>query len=214
MSVKELWETAGLTTVLLPSGFQARGTMPSPTEIVRRKIVPWQLRQAIVGLMGKTMGELTELEHAQLVEGRRYQVSAFVREMAPPGSAEFEPIQLTVDELSRMPPGDVEALDDLIMGIATAAMITARSRVALGELDKESAERIEQEEAEGTVDGWTDFRDESGGAADGARGPEMEHPAIGAAADPEPTHRAARRRGTTSAARKAGAGRGAARQES
>jgi hypothetical protein len=173
MGIKEQWAAAALETILLPSGFKVRGAMPAPTEIIRLKLVPWQLRQAVSSMGGRKMGDLDEQEHAQLVEARRYQAAAYVREMAPPGSDEFEPVQVSVDELGQMPPGDIEALDDFIMGSATAEMITARSMVALGMLDKESAERIEQEEAADTVDGWVEFREGSGGADAGQTGAEM-----------------------------------------
>ena len=175
------WEAAGQTTVLLPSGFSVRGVLPSPTEIIRRKLVPWQLRQAVQGMGGRKMSDLSEEQHAQLVEARRYQVAAFIRELAAPGTEEFEPVELTVDDLAKMPPADTEALDDLMMGIATAEMITTRSKVALGMMDAESAERVAAEEEGATVGGWTEFHAELGGdtagQAGGAVGTASEQPA-------------------------------------
>lgn len=182
MSVKELWAEAGQTTVLLPSGFTARGVMPAPTEIIRLKLVPWQLRQAVTSFGGRKMSDLTEAEHTQLVEARRYQLVAFIHELAPPGSEEFEPVSLSIDDLGKMPPLDVEALDDLIMGISTAEMITARSKLMLGMLDKESVERIEREEAGDTVDGWVGFRAVDGGTDAGKTGGEM----AGGSGEPAP----------------------------
>jgi hypothetical protein len=202
MSVREQWEAAGRITVLLPSGFRVRGVMPSPTEIVRRRIVPWALRQATAAMGGSKMSDLSEDQHAQLVEARRFQLAAFLREIAAPGTEGddgFEAVEFTVDELGALPPNDLEALDDLIMGIKTAEQINAQSALRLGMLDRESAERIQQEEEGDTPDGWAGFREESGGS--GAGDP------VGAV-EPEAEQHAARPASTTpraAAGRRSGA---------
>lgn len=199
MSILGEWKAAGLETVLLPSGFRARGVKPSPTEVIRRRIVPYQLRAAVNSMGGRKMSDLSEVEHGQLVEARRYQLAAFIREMAPPGTEGdegWEKVELTVDDLADLPPLDLEALDDLIMGLATAEMVTERSMLALGLLDKESAERIEKEQQEASVSGWAEFRDESGRAAAGAAGGSVEGEA-------EPARRTVRRADRAAARRRA-----------
>ena len=216
-TAKELLLQAGQTEFLLPSGFRVRGVMPSPTEVIRRKLIPWQLRRAINSIgTGRKMSELSEDEHANLVEGRRYQAAALIKELQAPGSDEWEPVSFSIEELATLPPDDLEALDDLIMGIRTAEMITADSEVRLGLRDKESAERVAAEEAGDTVDGWADFRGERSGAGAGGAGGALGDEADGAAAgaDPQPAGRAAggRRSGTATRSH-ARAGRKSARQE-
>lgn len=168
MSVKDAWAEAGRITVTLPSGFRVRGVLPSPSEVIRLKIVPQTLRREILGFESKMMNELSEDEHAAIVDGRRYQAAAFIRAMAPPGTTGddgWEPVTLTKDELADMPPGDVEALDDLIGGYATAEMITVRSEVVLGLREAADLVAVKQREAGDTVDGWRDFRIVDGGGS-------------------------------------------------
>lgn len=206
MNVKEQWAAAGRTTLLLPSGFRVRGVLPSPTEVIRRKLVPWQLRQAVQSMGGKKMSQLTEDQHAELVEARRWQASAFVQQIALPGSEGedgWEDVHLSVEDLGNLPPDDIEALDDLIMGVKTADMITAESEVRLGLRDKESAERVAQEEAGDTVDGWAEFRGGERRTGDSAAGGAVEPEAVEPAAHPKSARGAGRGRRSGAAAAEA-----------
>jgi hypothetical protein len=170
-----------------------------------RRIVPYQLRQAITSMGGRKMSDLSETQHAQLVEGRRFQVAAFIREMAAPTATpeeepSWEPVELSVEDLRAMPQLDIESLDDLIMGLRTADMITATSETILGWRDEESAERVAQLEAASTVDGWTEFRSVDGGAGAGDDGGAVQPEAINDHRHPEPADRVSRRRRATPAA--------------
>jgi hypothetical protein len=213
MSVKDRWAEAGRTTLTLPSGFRVRGVMPSPSEVVRLKIIPQTLRRAVIGFTagGRMLSELSEDEHAQLVDARRYQAAAFVREMAPPGTTGeegWEAVTVTRDDLASMPPGDVERLDDLIGGYATAEMITTESEYALGIRTREDVERVAEEEAGDTVDGWTGFRGGPGGDDAGTVGADVVDPAVGDVGDSQPVDRTPRRRRTRTQTHVAGAGDG------
>lgn len=199
MSVKDQWRTAGLTTVTLPSGFRVRGTMPNPSEVIRRKIVPQALRMAVIQSTGggRMLSDLNEDEHAALVDARRYQAAAFIREMAAPGTTGddgWEPVVVTKDDLEVMPPADVEALDDLIGGYRTANGITIQSERALGIVDDAAVDAVEQAEAGDTVDGWRDFRVVTGGDGVGADGADVAPTAVDDARHPEPVDRVPRRR--------------------
>lgn len=197
MSVKDAWKASGLVTLTLPSGFRVRGVLPAPSEVVRRKIVPQALRQAVIPLGGRLMTELSEDEHAMLVDARRFQAAAFIKEMAAPGTTGddgWEPVAVTKDELEAMPGRDVEALDDLIGGYATADVITARAEVALGLRDPSTLADIEEREAGDTVDGWRGFRDGDGGDARHPSGADVEPSAIGNPPDHEPADRVRGRR--------------------
>jgi hypothetical protein len=207
-TVKELWAASAVQTVVLPSGFRVRGVMPSPSEVVRRKIVPQALRRQVVALAPKLMSELDENEHAALVDARRYQTAAFVREMAPPGTTDedgWEPVTLSVEDLSGMPPADIEALDDLIMGVATAAMLTAASEAALGIGSPDDLAAVRNREAGDTVDGWAEFRDDGRGADPSAAGADVANPAVRTDRGPKSAGRARPRRRAGATARESGA---------
>lgn len=213
-SVKDAWADAARVTLTLPSGFRVRGVLPAPSEVVRLKIVPQKLRQAVVAFSGggRLMSDLNEDEHAQLVEARRYQAAAFVKEMAAPGTTGddgWEAITVTKDELAKMPPADVEALDDLIGGYATADMITANSEVALGLRTRDDADAVAEGEAGDTVDGWSAFRDDGRSDDVGAPSASVVDPAVDDPRDTKPVDGVRRRRrARTSAAAKGSTGDG------
>jgi hypothetical protein len=152
------WASAGLVELTLPSGFRVRGVLPAPSEVIRRKIVPGQLRAAVFAMSGKKLSELTEDEEAVLVDARRHQAAAFLREIYDEQRKKWEPLTVTVDDLASgaYPPADIEALDDLVMGLRTPEQITAASEIALGLRPATDGD----EEAASTVNGWAEFRDE------------------------------------------------------
>jgi hypothetical protein len=206
-SVRDQWAAAGVTTLTLPSGFRVRGIMPNPSEIIRRKIIPQGLRVAVLGMQGRMMSDLDEDEHAQLIEARRYQIAAFVRAIAPPGTEGddgWEPITLTLDDLSDMPSADIERLDDLIGGYQTAEQITARSEYALGLATLADIAAIDNVEAGDTVDGWRSFRGVDGSDGVGTERSDVAPTAVGDDRRPKPVDGVPRRRRTRSTARNKG----------
>jgi hypothetical protein len=190
------WRARALEEVTLPSGMQARIRKPRTDELLRAGGLPPDLRQAVMKVYSGST-KLEELEEEQLrafLEQQDRLIASMVRELRADDEADWEPVELTVDDMAALPPDDVEALKDIGNRSRSVEAITARSLMQRELLSRAKALAIEEEAKPGTIPGWTDFRDGQRGAEPGADGAGVAPVAIG---DPSPRRdrRRARARG-------------------
>ncbi len=153
--------TAGLTTVLLPSGYRVRGVIPGLAELVRSGLVDDRVRVAVIRLTDDKWLKAAS-EDAQEENLRVYVdalVAGFCREALDPGddpeAGEWKPLELSVDDLAGMDQRDRDRLEDLVMRVFTAEQIT--TAVEAGD--------YAMREVGSSLDALAEFRDQLDGAA-------------------------------------------------
>jgi hypothetical protein len=184
--VASAWMNAGTSTVMLPSGVQVRWEPTSVADLMVRGVLPGYLRSVAAQLYADESKPLTDDEQAKWKEMVALLIRTSVREVALPGSDEFEPYQLSAaqvnDDDPRMPRVDLEALQHLALHLRTPREVDATSRVATlyrrldeaaergasddeldllrQEIELKAGEyrRIIEKEAAHAVLGWADFR--------------------------------------------------------
>lgn len=134
---------AGLTTVLLPSGFRCRGTIPGIDVLAARGLLDNDVANAAIRLGDKSW--LGAADDKDIAEELQLYVDALVvgfpREALDPGAdpdtGEWLPVDLTRADLETMDQRDRDLLEDLCLHRRTAADITTLSEVVLGISDAE-----------------------------------------------------------------------------
>lgn len=175
--------TAGLTTVLLPSGYRVRGTVPGLDLLVRRGLVDDRVLAAVVRLADPKWVEAAPEQEAagNLRTWVDVLVAGFPREAQDPGAdpetGEWKPVGLAVADLPNMDQRDRDLLEDLVMHRRTADEVTAAAQAALAAT---TGTETPDGEVEAVIDGLAEFRDDLGGAAGGAHGAGLGDPAVGA----------------------------------
>ncbi len=201
--VASAWMQAGTETVMLPSGVQVRWEPTNVTELMLRGIMPGYLRSMAIQFtdQGVNPSELDEAESKRWKEMVSLLIIEGVREVAMPGTDEFEPIRLTPAQVNdadpRMPRVDLEALQHLVLHLRTPLEVNATSRMAQLELEYREAEerdaseeelealrvrneskaaeyaRVIQKEASSSLAGWASFRDLGRSIVAGDPGPDV-----------------------------------------
>ena len=163
---------AGLTTVLLPSGYRGRGVVPGLGILAERGLLDIRVRQAALRLAKPEW--LAEPEAAQERDLRAYVdalVAGFPREAQDPGpGGDWKPVVLGIPDLDRIDQRDRGLLESLVMHVLTADEVTARAEAALAIRDPE--------EVPSELDRLAEFRDGSGGPAGGQDGASLGEPAL------------------------------------
>lgn len=195
MSVVEQWAHGGLVECDLPSGLRVRGKLASVQDLILARIVPQELLAKAMALQGKAVEEFDEGERVTWIEWQRVQAAAFVREAWNADTEAWEPAVVTPTMLANgVPPEDVDALEDIVLRRRTPAQVTAGTRFLAGEIDEAELRRVMQEEAGGTVNAWSAFRRDAGGAAVRPDGPDVERPSVEPPRDQRPRPRPRSRR--------------------
>lgn len=169
--------SAGLTEVLLPSGFRVRGVIPGLTVLAQRGLLDDRVAAAAQRLADKAW--LKDAEPSAFERDLRTYVDAlvagFAREALDPGAAEWAPTNLGVADLPNIDQRDRDLLEELVMHRKTADEVTALAQAAI--------DAVAVQEVPDELDRLVDFRDEPGSAARGEDGAGVLDPALVAAAD-------------------------------
>lgn len=181
----ERWAASGVVAFRLPSGLIVSGVWPSPSDLMRRGVVPWTLRNAVLQAAGKNLEDLTDDDVARNVEQRQRVAADFVRGLYDDETGEWESLRLAFDDLSSLPGEDIDALDIFVqLALGKSAEVAALEVNAMIEdmLGLVPAPVV-PEEAGDTVDGWAEFRGEPAGGNGHGNGTGVadapEHPAPG-----------------------------------
>jgi hypothetical protein len=190
------WMNAGTLAVMLPSGVQVRWEPTSIADLMVRGVLPGYLRSVAAQLYDSSE-PLTDEEQVKWKEMVALLIRTSVREVALPGSDDFEPFHLSAaqvnDDDPRMPRVDLEALQHLALHLRTPREVDATSRVAFlyrrldeavergasddeldllrQEIDAKVSEyrRIIEKEAAHALLGWGDFRGVLRGSGDSSQ---------------------------------------------
>lgn len=148
--------TAGLTEVLLPSGYRVRGIIPGLPSLARRGLLDTRVQQAVVRIAAEEHTTTASDDTTDWQTTADAFVAGFPREALDPGedseTGEWKPATLTVDDLDTMDQRDRQALQALVLRMSTAEEITAASETG-------------DEEDTGELDRLAEFRDDADGAA-------------------------------------------------
>lgn len=186
-----------------------RGVWPSISDLVRRGVVPWVLRRAVMDAFGKKSEDLTFEDVAANTEQRLRIAASFIRAMLDDESEdwEWEPLEVSFERLTSgdFPGDDVEALDGFVFLASTeyspeeaARLTTQSSEVELGLFRIEDF-RKRREPAE-AVSNWTQFRDGDRGSDGDTDGAGVEPAPLAVVADHRPKARTGTRRRASSKA--------------
>lgn len=190
MSAKDRLLNVGYREVLLPSGIRVRGVMPQLMDLVRRRMIPTDLMAKLISAEQavRENRELTPEEFDARVSDQYIEAAAFIRQIQAEDGT-WENVTITPVEIrdGGMDPRDREALLAIATNTSTPEIVTAESEVALGIRPAAEAEAIKEREAGGTVEAWSEFRDDGRGEAPGGDGEGVGTPA-------KPADRSERRR--------------------
>lgn len=161
MGVLDDWVESGFTEVYLPSGRWIRWREPDAAQLVQQNLLPKQLRLAILA-GGKAqakeeMADKTADALSELTEARDRMVAASIRAVRRSSSEPWEAVTLTPEQLTSLPPDDLDALRRIINGMP-ADEVTVRVRRWRKELTDEEAAVMIDALTERRVDSWLSFR--------------------------------------------------------
>lgn len=166
--------TAGLTAVLLPSGYRVRGVVPSFQELARAGLLDIRVLAAAARLadaewLKASTDDAKEDNLRAVIDAK---VAAFPRQALDPGSDTWQPVHLTVDDLPNIDQRDRDRLEELVMRVFTAEQITAA--VERGDFDLAGQASA--------LDSLAEFRGDDGGPPDSDHGPVVAGAPVGAPA--------------------------------
>jgi hypothetical protein len=151
------WTGAGLTEVALPSGVQVRLRLPEPRDLIVRGLLPSELIQAVLekpdvdwSAVAEDNAELT----TQMASAMNTLAADSIRQGRRTATDEWEAVTVPVETYLRLPDDDRELIEAKILANLPGEPAGATPEAA----------RAAREEAAGTVDGYREFRDESGRA--------------------------------------------------
>lgn len=173
----DAWAAKATQPCLLPSGTWAKVRPPDPEILIRGGMLPDELLDVARSYVAKGAPDTDNVGTEELL---RY--IALSREMAARcvvaiGEGENGPWrdqELTANDLDVVPPDDIDALRAIAFRQTTAAIMTARTKLALNAIDQSEAASVEQREAGATVDGQRDFRAEQPSDEPGADGADVQ----------------------------------------
>jgi hypothetical protein len=183
--------------------------IPTPEALLGR--LPADLRRVALRFSTQGVGGegATDEELSELIEFTAHLVCMTLVEVWDEDKSKWDAISLTVDELRglQLPEEDLTALQAIATRVRAPKQIDAASRAAHGLIELAQAQKVQREEAAGTVDAYVPFRGKPGGAGDG---PDGEHlplqPGTNVLRDKRPNARPAGRRRNVSAETRVGAG--------
>lgn len=172
----------GYTEVLLASGDRVRGVLPTPNELARLGLLPEHLARVAYAL-GDPKYLTTEQQEPDFRERLAAYLlnlaSSFPRERWDEAVDAWVPYRMTPEDVERIGDANVrDQLEDLVLRVATAREVSARSALILGLTD--AADPEPSEVAPG-VTGYVGFRGGPDGAPGGADGGPLGAPPVGAA---------------------------------
>jgi len=173
------FRTAGLTEVLLPSGYRVRGVVPGLAGLAKRGLLDTRAQAAVVRLAAREFLEQAVEPQDDDIDDWQVAIDAFVagflREALDPGedpeTGTWKPTNLQPEELENIDQRDRTLLQMLVLRIQTAEDITASVKRGDWKL-----------EGPGVLDSLADFRDQRRGAADRDDGKDVGREAVGLAA--------------------------------
>ena len=167
---------AGLTDVLLPSGYRVRGVIPDLYRLAQLGLLDGRVLAAATRLADEAWLD-TSTPAEQERDIRAYvdaMIAAAAREALDPGAdpatGEWKPTGLTAANLDGLDPRDRALLEDLVLHVRTAAEVSALSEQVIW--------GIEPTKEAGELDRLAGFRGEPRGAAPGDDGPDVVDQAV------------------------------------
>lgn len=168
----ERWARKGDRPVTLASGMRVRLRVRSAVELIRRGMMPQELRARA------TQYETGGWDPAKLSEEERLQTYDFMRTFiarsivgieADDGSGWTEVQALDATDIADLPEPDLQGIQDIVTLRKSPLQVTAESERALGIIDLVPPRDLEGEAAR-TTTGWSEFRNGAGAPAAGADG--------------------------------------------
>jgi hypothetical protein len=159
----EAWAARSIHETLLPSGTWVKVKVPDPEVLLRGDALPMELVAVARKFASKGIDtdELGEDELLEYVAFTRELAAQTIRAIRLDGeSSEWTEQNLHADDLADVEPEDIEALRMIAFRRSTPAIVTAQTRAIAGALSTFDVESVKQREAGGTVDGYTDFREQ------------------------------------------------------
>lgn len=126
-SAVERWKTSGRKEVTLPSGWRVRGVMPSVESLVVRGLLPTDLQTVALkyATSGVQITDLASEAFRDFTKFAREMAAAFVREVWDDEAQAWEPVSMSASDLSEIDPGDVDALEQIVLRQKTVDQITS-----------------------------------------------------------------------------------------
>lgn len=196
MDARDRLVSAGLATVILPSGVAVRGRLPTTEDLYVRDLVPEDLL-SIVGrfAMGATLKDIPEPDRPLWYRYLRLLVAAFIRAVRDE-QGEWVPVSIRLEDTFTMDERDVDELEYIVLRLKTPDQVSALWRAEHGELTKEEALAIISAEAPKTMSGWATFRHLVAGLDPGQDGADVQPAAEPDARPNRAARRTRARRGT------------------
>lgn len=170
---------AGLTAVLLPSGFHVRGVIPGLDLLATRGLLDGRVLASVIKLADPKW--LAQAEPIDQERDLRAYVDALVAgfpvDAQDPVSGEWEPVRLTVEGLVGLDQRDRVLLEDLVMRIRTVDEVSAIAESVI------AGAPMPGKEEPGDLDRLADFRADAGGAEDSGNGKGVDGAAVHPAAE-------------------------------
>ena len=196
---------AGVDDVHLPSGSVIRGRLPTVEDLAIRDLIPQDLLAIAARFTNLADTDPMRMSDEEKVEWQRFVrmfVANYIRAVRNDAGV-FEPVAVSIDDTFTMDPRDIDELEYIVLGLKSAAQVSAIWQAVRGEITEEAALAVFKAEAVKTVPGWATFRGFAAGV-DGQPGGAGVRPA----AEPDARgNRAARRAGARRGARTAPADR-------
>ena len=210
---------------MLPTGTIFAFRIPDPEDMVKRGLIPEELRRVALKFAAQAEQNAAELDTDELTkmlrlfrgmvaqmlryiwQGDEEPIDAWAQ--FDPSNPNWQPVTLTAADFEEVmiEGDDYAALQAIVQRQVTAKGVTAlalrdRNLITLDEFDKMIAG-----ESSKTVSAWASFRGNAGSSEPGARGEGMERAPVGVGIDNRSARRARARRRTSDPAR-GGAGEG------
>lgn len=164
------WAAKGDIDLLLPSGTRIRVRPRSAVEMVREGGLPAELRAR--AMQYETGGwdptSMSEEERMAAYDFMRSFVARSIVAIQIDGVS--EEVSLEAADLVELPEPDISLVQDVITLRKTPRQANAESEAALGLTTEQEAASVSREEAAGTLPGWNEFRDGTGGDPTGPDG--------------------------------------------
>lgn len=150
----DAWTSSGLSTHVLPSGFQVRLRLPQPRDLIVRGILAPPLVKAVIerGASGAGFEQVAQEDPeltAKLLEAMRTLAADSIRQARKSDDEPWHPVTVSPQQYGMIPDEDQDVIEGLVMGAIETTADTREGR----------------EEAAGTVNAYADFRDRPNRAA-------------------------------------------------
>jgi len=192
------WAERGLRLVVLPTGTQVKVRLPPMDSLIRRGIIPPELRAMALkfATAGVDLEKLTDDELEQFLQFKNRLVAECVKYVAnepagtPPDQVTWEAVTLRAEDLEefQLDDSDLTAINAVAMRQATPEAVSADALATLGLTQEAQAARDAVTPGQAVPD-YAAFRGEPGGPGDRVPGED-----VGDAALATPGHRRSGRR--------------------